>query len=72
MTYRDALAKDAPITIELVEKVWLGEIDWSNDNTRTCVFAVWALLRYEWADAMIKESDSTAREQAAREAEKTP
>lgn len=71
MTYRDVLAKDAPITIELVEKAWIGEIDWCNDNTRSCVFAVWALLRYEWADAMIRESDSVRREQAAREAEKT-
>lgn len=53
---RDKLAMAAPITFEVALRVWGdSDVNLSDDTTRAMFFAVWALARYEYADAMLEE-----------------
>jgi hypothetical protein len=60
VTYRDVLAKDAPISFEDAQRV-IGTCNPENDNLRRVFFSCWAMLRYEWADAMIEEADNVKK-----------
>lgn len=54
---RDELAAKAPITWEMVLRVWGdADTDLQEDLARTGFMAIWAMLCYEWADAMIEEA----------------
>lgn len=54
MTLRDWLAAQAPVDISLaVGAMGGGCVEWNKDSERAAVFAVEAMLRYEWADAML-------------------
>ena len=54
---RERLAANAPIDFETVCKAW-GEKPESlcSDTELRGFFGVWAVLCFEWADAMIKEA----------------
>lgn len=56
MSLRDWYAGRAPIGFNMVCKVW-GSDDpaLTEDPTRAGFFAVWAMLCFEWADAMLAE-----------------
>jgi hypothetical protein len=54
LTLRDDLAKNAPITFEQAMMLWGDEgANLNDDTTRKCFYAVWAGLRYEFADEML-------------------
>jgi hypothetical protein len=53
-TLRDFIAIDAPIDYEVVKTAYGTSIP-SNDIDRAAFFAAWALLRYEFADAMLDQ-----------------
>ena len=50
---RDWFAAQAPITFEVVMLTYGGEPHITQDVDRAAFFAVWAMLRYEYADAML-------------------
>jgi len=52
---RDDFAINAPIDFDLALSVWGDRsVNFNDDSTRNCFNAVWASLRYEWADAMLE------------------
>ena len=54
MTLRDYFADNAPIDYRAALDCWGADTPLSKDDaTRASFFAVWAMLRYEWADAML-------------------
>ena len=58
MTLRDYFAGQAPVSFETARKSICGfsaDADMSRDANRATVFAVMALARYEYADAMLAE-----------------
>lgn len=59
LTRRDTFALQAPITKDMVDAVW-GDTDVNlhDETTRAAYFAVWSLLAYEWADALIWHADN--------------
>lgn len=60
VTLRDHFAVKAPIDFNVVCRAWGGDDpNLLEDKTRAAFFAVWALLRYEWADAMLAERAKT-------------
>ena len=58
MDVHEMLAMKAPITFEIACKVWGDDPNLCDDSTRKCFFAVWALLCFEWADAMVEHAQS--------------
>ncbi|WP_404291476.1 hypothetical protein ACD578_05215 [Microvirga sp. RSM25] len=54
MTLRDYLAAHAPISFEMAAQVF-GDVPPFNDANRAAFLAVWALVRYEYADQMLRE-----------------
>lgn len=61
----EMLALQAPITFEMVCKAWGDDNpNLINDATRKAFFSVWALMCFEWAEAMIAENDN--RKEARR------
>ena len=57
-TERMKLAMKAPITFEVACKAWGDVPSLCGDTTRRCFFAVWALLCFEWAEAMVEHAQS--------------
>lgn len=56
MTLRDYFAAKAPITFEQVKQIYGDDDpDMQNDMVRATVYSIWALARYEYADAMLRE-----------------
>ncbi|RKQ70157.1 hypothetical protein [Oceanibaculum indicum] len=55
MSLRDYFAVHAPITFDQTLLVWGGDVALSKDPDRASFFAVWSLLRYQYADAMLTE-----------------
>lgn len=53
MSLRDYFAAQAPITFEVVMLTYGGEPHITQDADRAAFFAVWTMLRYEYADAML-------------------
>lgn len=53
MTLRDYFAAKAPVTFDVVTLAYGGEPSITQDVDRAAFFAVWAMLQYEYADAMI-------------------
>lgn len=54
MTLRDYFADSAPIDYRVALDCWGAYNPISiDDTTRASFFAMWATLRYEWADAML-------------------
>jgi hypothetical protein len=57
---RDRYALQAPITAEMVVAA-CGYDDLSHamthDTSRAVFFSIWALLTYEWADAMLSHAE---------------
>ena len=58
MDVHEMLAMKAPITFEIACKAWGDDPNLCDDSTRKCFFAVWALLCFEWADAMVEHAQS--------------
>ncbi len=59
MDVHEMLAMKAPITFEIAAKAWGDEdVNLCDDKTRNCFFAVWALLNFEWAEAMVQHAQS--------------
>lgn len=57
---RDQLAATAPITLDQVLTVFGDpEADMLDDHTRAAVYGIWAMMRYEYADAMMTERRRT-------------
>ncbi|WP_191569165.1 hypothetical protein [Paracoccus yeei] len=50
---RDWFAAHAPITFDVVMLVYGGEPHITQDADRAAFFAVWTMLQYEYADAML-------------------
>ena len=50
---RDWFAAQAPITFEFVMLAYGGEPHITQDADRAAFFAVWTMLQYEYADAML-------------------
>ena len=65
---RDSFASSSPVTFKMVRRVWSeGEIDWLNDHQRHSFMSLWAMLNYEYADAMLLErTNSTIRKEHER------
>ena len=59
---RDELAMRAPVTWADVHDAggWAHGVDLADANERAAVFAVMAVLRYEYADAMLEERKGEA------------
>lgn len=57
MTLRDYFAAHAPVSYEAARHVYGGDGMWNDDCSRAAFFAVWTMLRYEYADAMIEARD---------------
>lgn len=53
MSLRDWLAGEAPIDFDAACNTWGGVPQISNDKERAAFLAVWAMARYEYADAML-------------------
>ena len=58
MDVHEMLAMKAPITFEIACKAWGDDPNLCDDSTRKCFFAVWALLCFEWAEAMVEHAQS--------------
>ena len=58
MNVHEMLAMKAPITFEIACKAWGDDPNLCDDSTRKCFFAVWALLCFEWAEAMVEHAQS--------------
>ena len=58
MDVHEMLAMKAPITFEIACKAWGDDPNLCDDSTRKCFFAVWALLCFEWAEAMVEHARS--------------
>lgn len=59
MDVHEMLAMKAPITFEIACKAWGDEnVNLCDDSTRKCFFAVWALMCFEWAEAMVEHAQS--------------
>lgn len=52
---RDQLAAHAPVDFMAAHQTYGRELNLNSDQERAAFFAVWALLRYEYADAMLHE-----------------
>lgn len=53
---RDYFAANAPVSFDVALRVWGDpEVNLHDDETRKAFFGVWALLRGEYADAMLAE-----------------
>lgn len=62
---RDQFAATAPITLDQVLAVSGDpDADMQGDHTRVAVYALWAIMRYEYADAMMAERRKTMFEAA--------
>ena len=57
-TERMRLVMKAPITFEVACKAWGDVPSLCDDSVRKCFFAVWALLCFEWAEAMVEHAQS--------------
>lgn len=55
MTLRDYFAAHAPVSFEMACQCWGDHSPQTDDRARASFAAVWALLRYEYADAMLAE-----------------
>lgn len=56
MSLRDFFASKSPITFEQVKKVYGDDNpDMADDLTRKVFYGTWALMNYEYADAMLSE-----------------
>lgn len=55
MSLRDYLAGQAPITLADAQVIMGATFDVNNDKDRAAIMLVLALMRYEYADAMIAE-----------------
>lgn len=54
MTLRDYFAAKAPVAFGMAVAVWGDDqLALHDDRTRAAFLAVWAMLHYEWADAML-------------------
>lgn len=64
MTLRDYLAAHAPVGATMALAVWGKDSQLAgppaDDKARAAFMAVWALLRYEYADAMLAERKESA------------
>lgn len=58
MDVHETLAMKAPITFEIACKAWGDDPNLCDDKTRKCFFAVWALMCFEWAEAMVEEAQN--------------
>lgn len=69
---RDQFASSAPVTLEQVLAVF-GDPDanMQGNHTRVAVYALWAMMRYEYADAMMTERRRTMFEAAEEQAHPT-
>lgn len=65
MNGHEMLAMKAPITFEVACKAWGDDPNFCDDTTRKCFFAVWALLCFEWAEAMVEHEQSRKVAQTA-------
>lgn len=57
MSLRDYYIANNPIDFSIAVRAWGsrdGDVNFTDDQTRAGFFAVWALIRVEFADAMIK------------------
>ncbi|MBS7703283.1 hypothetical protein [Chelatococcus asaccharovorans] len=61
MCLRDYYAAHAPVDYLAAMAVHGGRPNLNNDQERAAFFAVWALMRYEYADAMIAEAHGNGR-----------
>jgi hypothetical protein len=62
-TLRDEFAMRAPVELLMVHAVWGdGEVNLSDTTTRRAFLAVWAMLCYEWADAILEQRAEPTRE----------
>ena len=52
MDVNEMLVMKSPITFDVVCKVWGDDPDLCCDSTRRAFFAVWAMLCFEWAEAV--------------------
>lgn len=63
MTLRDYFAAKAPVDFGMVAALWGDDqISLHDDRTRAAFIAVWAMLRYEWADAMLAASEKNEQQ----------
>lgn len=53
---RDEIAERAPIPAEWAFRL-LGDFDFRMGEQRAAAFALWAMLRYEYADAMLERAN---------------
>lgn len=54
ITLRDYFAAHAPVDFQMALQVFgAQDINLTDDETRAAFFAIWAMLRTEYADAMI-------------------
>lgn len=53
MSLRDYFASTAPVTLADAERVTGGRLRLNNDGDRAAVMAILALMRFEYADAML-------------------
>lgn len=61
MSLRDYFAAHAPIDWDVAMRFWgRGKAPYT-DQDRAMFFAVWTMLRYEYADAMLKERTANER-----------
>lgn len=54
MSLRDWFAGQSPVTFDVVIRVYGGEPHLTTDADRAAFFAVWTMLQYEYADAMLE------------------
>lgn len=55
-TLRDEFAMRAPVEMLMVHALWgEGEVNFADSTTRRAFLAIWAMLCYEWADAMMEQ-----------------
>lgn len=64
MTLRDWFAGQAPVTFEVAMLAYGREPHILQDADRAAFFAVWAMLRYDYADAMLAASAQEASHDA--------
>lgn len=60
MDVYEMLAMKAPITFDVVCKVWGDDPNLYDDSTRKGFFSIWALLCFEWAEAMVEHAQNRA------------
>lgn len=54
MSLRDYLAAHAPVSFDAAISAFGADPNFNRDNERAAFFAVWSLLRFEYADTMLE------------------